>query len=235
MLKLLYISRWGGTLDLVKNELFTLTNVDGLTVATTDISSIVIGSQDGDVINNIRANPRGIVLDLRINQNVNVEDAKRSVLSIVKLKQTGTLLWTQNGRTVQINGVVESVVMPRFSDEVMMQISLHCDQPFWEDIADIVAEISDALNLHYFTDTPGDMLCFPEEGIPFGAYDLARTRSFTNRGDVSVGMTIEIRAFKTVTNPIIYDQNGNFFGVGYTGKTLTMSAGDVLVIDTQAG
>ncbi|MBR2679935.1 MAG: phage tail family protein, partial [Exiguobacterium sp.] len=38
-----------------------------------------------------------------------------------------------------------------------------------------------------------------------------------------------------VTNPIIYDQNGNFFGVGYTGKTLTMSAGDVLVIDTQAG
>ena len=237
MLKLLYISRWGAVLDLVNNDMFTLTNVDGLTNANTTISTIDIGNQDGDKINNIRANPRGIVLDLRINQTVNVEDAKRYITSIVKLKQTGTLQWTQNNRTIEIQGKVESVEMPRFSDAVMMQISLHCEQPFWEDINDIVSTISEALDLHYFTTTAGDMLYFPQTGIPFGVYDFSRTRTFNNGGDVAVGMVIEVHAYKTVTNPIIYDQSGNFFGVGYTGnnKTLTMSAGDILLIDTRAG
>ena len=235
MLKLLYISKWGGTLDLVNNDLFTLTNVDGMTAAATDISSVVIGGIDGDEINNIQAQPRGIIFDLRIKQGVNVEYAKRAVLEIVKLKQKCTLQWTQNNKTVTIQGTVDGVTMPRFNNEVTMQISIHCGQPFWEDLNAVVAEISEALGLFYFTDDPYDMLYFPEEGIPFGELDTSRTRTFVNMGDVSIGMTIEVLAYKIVTNPIIYDQNGNFFGVGYGSKSLTMQAGDILTINTNAG
>lgn len=235
MLKLLYISKWGGTLDLVNNDLFTLTNVDGMTAAETEISSVVIGGIDGDYINNIQAQPRGIIFDLRIKEGVNVESAKRAVLNIVKLKQTGTLQWTQNNKTLIIHGVVDGVIMPRFSNEVTMQISLHCAQPFWEDLNTIISEITEAINLHYFTDYPNDMLYFPEAGIPFGEFDFSRTRTFYNAGDVAIGMTIEILAVKTVTNPIIYDQNGNFFGVGYGSKTVTMYAGDIMTINTNIG
>lgn len=235
MLELLYISKWGGTLDLIKNNLFTLTNVDGMTAAATDISSVVIGGVDGDYINDIRAQPRGIIFDLRIKQGVNVESAKRAVLDIVKLKQKCSLKWTQNGRTLVINAVVDGVTMPRFSNEVTMQISLHCAQPFWEDLNDIISEISEAISLFYFTDYANDMLYFPDDGIPFGAYDFSRTRTFYNAGDVAVGMVIEILAVKTVTNPIIYDQNGNFFGVGYGSKTVTMYAGDIMTINTNVG
>ena len=119
-MKLLYISKWGGTLDLVNNSMFWLTNVDGMTAAATNISSVVIGGIDGDIINNIQAQPRGIIFDLRIKPTANVEDAKRAVLEIVKLKQTCTLQWTQNARTLTIKGVVDAVTMPRFNNAVTM-------------------------------------------------------------------------------------------------------------------
>lgn len=235
-MELLYISKWGGVLNLFDNELFWLTNVDGMTQAITDIASIVIGGIDGDQINNIQAQPRGIIFDMRFKSGVNVESAKRAVLDIIKLKQSCKLQWTQNERTLIIGGVVNEIVMPRFNNEVTMQVSIHCDMPYWEDMADVLSEISEAKGLHYFTDDPYGMLYFPEgEGIPLSEYDTSRTRTFNNTGDVTVGMIIEVLAVRTVTNPIIYDQNGNFFGVGYGSKTVTMQAGDTLIINTKVG
>ena len=230
-----YISKWGALLSFNNNKFFDLINVDGMTAASTDISSIAIGGIDGDFVNNIQAQPRGIVLDLRIKSGVNVEEAKRAVLQVVKLKQQCSLVWTQNNRTLEIQGVVDGIEMPRFNNQVAMQISIHCGQPFWEDINQIVNEINDALPLHWFTDTEGEMLYFEEIGRALGELNTSRTRTFVNYGDVSVGMTIEVLAYSTVTNPIIYDQNGNFFGVGYGSKPLVMNAGDVLNINTLKG
>lgn len=234
-MKLNYISKWGAKISLSNNDLFYLTNVDGMTAAATDIASIIIGGIDGDFINNVQAQPRGIIIDLRFKNGVNVEYATREILKTIKLKQTGTLEWTQNGKTKTIKGVVESVTMPRFENGVIMQIALHCGSPFWEDIADIVTEINQFIDLHYFTDDPFGQLYFTDEGQAFGLYDTSRTRTVENEGDVAVGMKIEVLALGTVTNPIIYDQNGNFFGVGYTEKPLVMQEGDTLIINTVAG
>lgn len=235
MMQLLFISKWGGTFDFTDNDYFWLINADGMTAATTELSTVVIGGVDGDQINSVRAQPRGIILDLRVKSHQNVEQAKRALLEIVKLKQSCTLQWTQDNRTWTIGGTVETIEMPRFNNEVTMQVGIYCAEPFWEDLNEVLSEISEAKNLHYFTDNPYDMLYFPEEGIPFGEIDTSRTRTFYNAGDVAVGMEIEILAYKTVTNPIIYDQNGNFFGVGYSGKTFRMNAGQKLIINTKAG
>lgn len=236
-MKLSFISARGDVLPLVGNELFDITNIDGMTSATSSLSSVVTGGIDGDEINNVQAQPRGIVIDLRIKHSENVEDAKRTILQYIKLKQKGTLKWEQNKKVVNIVGIVESIEMPRFSNGVTMQISLHCEQPFWEDADYIVQQIDDAIRLHYFTTNPSDMLYFIDSGIPFGEYDISRTRHFHNAGDVAVGMEIEIIAYKTVTNPIIYDTDGNFFGVGYgTGnKKVVMQAGDIIRITTHKG
>jgi len=234
-MELNYISKWGAMLSLYNNDLFYLINVDGMTSAATDISAVVIGGIDGDIVNNIQAQPRGIIMDFRIKSGVNVEDAKRAVLNVVKLKQQCTLQWTQNNRTLQIQGIVDNVEMPRFNNEVTMQISIHCGQPFWEDVDQIVNEISEAIPLHWFTATAGDMLYFEEAGRALGELNTSRTRTFINQGDVAIGMTIEVLAYATVTNPIIYDQNGDFFGVGYGTKPLVMNAGDVLTIVTVKG
>lgn len=235
-MKLDYISARGDILHLTGNDLFDIVNVDGMTSAASDLSSVVIGGIDGDSVNNAQAQPRGIILDLRIKNSSNVEKAKREILRIVKLKQKGSLLWEQNDKRLVIQGIVENVDMPRFSEGVTMQISLHCEQPFWEDLDYVIQEIDEAVSLHYFT-AQEDMLFFVEDGIPLGEYDVSRTKSIHNAGDVSVGVEIEILAYKTVTNPIIYDTDGNFFGVGFGNgiKRVVMNAGDIIRITTHKG
>lgn len=236
-MKLDYISARGDRLPLVNNNLFWLTNIDGQTAATASISSSVIGGADGDVVTNVQAAPRTLIIDLRIKNDVDVEEAKRAVLKVVKVKQRGTLEWSQNDRTVAISGIVENIEMPRWNNGVAMQITLHCDQPFWEDIAFVIKQINEIIDLHYFVDAETDMLYFPDEGIALGEYDTIRTKAFHNDGDVAVGLEISIVALDTVTNPIIYDGNGNFFGVGYGdgAKQVVMQAGDNIVITTHKG
>ena len=235
MFKFDYVSARGDILPLTDNPYFHLTHVDGQTTAGTSISSAVVGGVDGDTVNSVQATPRTIILDLEIKNGVDVEEAKRAVLKVIKLKQRGGLIWTQNGRTVNITGIVEAVEMPRWTNKAVMQISLHCEQPFWEDIDEVITEIDEAVSLQYFTDTPADMLYFPEDGIVFGGYDTIRTKACHNDGDVAVGLEITIVAHSTVINPIIYDQNGNFFGVGHKGNPFLLREGENVVITTHKG
>lgn len=250
MLKLDYISERGDILPLSGNNLFSLVHIDGQTSASTSIASAVVAGIDGDTVNNVQADPRTIIIDLTIKSGVSVEEAKRAILRVVKLKRRGGLIWTQNEKSVAIYGIVESVDMPRWEESAVMQITLHCAQPYWEDIDDVIQQISEAVNLHYFTDSPADMLYFPESGVPLGEYDTIRTKSFYNDGDVAVGLEITILAHDTVTNPIIYDRDGNYFGLGYEiegasggagigtaweSVPFVMQAGDVVVISTHKG
>ncbi len=235
-----YISARGDVLPLATNKYFVLSHIDGHTAASASVSSTVIGGVDGDTVNNVQADPRTIIIDLSIKSDVNVEEAKREILKIVKLKQKGSLMWTQNEKTVVISGIVEAVDMPRWNGAVVMQITLHCEQPFWEDLDDVVQQINEAISLHYFTDSPADMLYFPEEGIAFGEYDTIRAKTFYNAGDVPIGLEITLYAHDTVTNPIIYDQNGKYFGIGYEesgaiSNPFIMQTGDSVVITTHKG
>lgn len=236
-MKLDIVNFRGEAFPLSSNRFFYLIDMDGQSAVNTSISSVTIGSNDGDEVNNIQAQPRSVTIYLRIKSGVNVEEAKRAILRVVKLKTKATLVWTQNEKTVAINGFVESVEMPRYNNTVTMEITLHCAQPFWEDVENVIQQIKEVIDLHYFTDEADNMLFFPEEGIAFGEYDFRRTRQVYNAGDVSVGMEIEIVAYKTVTNPIIYDTDGNFFGIGYGegNKKVVMQNGDVIRIKTVKG
>ena len=228
-MRLDFITAKGDTLPLVGNPNFKLTNVDGLTTANVELSSSTVASMDGGFINNERTTPRGIILDLAV-EGADVEAKKRYVWKYIKPKQKARLRWTQEKREIEIEGVVESIEMPRFTNAVVMQVSLYCSQPYWQDIDFVVQEISEILNLHYFTGYENDMLYFPENGIPFGEYDTNRTKLFVNDGDVAVGMEIRIIALGNVGNPIIYNADGQFFGV-----ITTMQAGDEIVISTVKG
>lgn len=227
-MRLEYIDARGNALRLSNNPLFKLTNVDGLTTATAELATSTVPTMDGDIVNSVQASPRSIVLDLSIEDAV--ESTKREILKIIKPKQRCSLKMEQDGREVTIGGVVEQIDMPRFTNLAVMQISIHCPQPFWEDAEDTATEISEVIGLHYFTDCQDDMLFFTEEGQPFGEYDTNRTKLFNNDGDAEVGLRISITALGDVTNPIIYNSKAQKIGVN-----LTMHAGDEVVITTGKG
>lgn len=227
-MKINFISATGSIMPLTGNPNFKITNIDGMTSANVDIASSTVASMDGDFVNNKRTIPRSIVIDLAIESDV--ENVKRYILKFVKPKQRGILRWTQNEREKQIEGIVESIEMPRFNNPVIMQITLYCSQPYWEDVDYSVQEISEILNLHYFTENNDDMLYFPEEGIAFGEYDTNRTKVFNNDGDVEVGLEISIIALGEVVNPRIYNSKGEYIGVD-----ISITAGDEVIITTEKG
>ena len=226
---LYYVGANGSQIDLFRNPYFDLTNVDGMTGVANDIAASTTPSMDGDKINNIQTQPRGIVLDLRIKDCVSVEEAKRYILRSVKPKQKGKLVLNQAGRELSISGVVEAISMPRFEQEIIMQVTLYCSNPYWQDVENVLLEISRILNMHYFPIDVGG-LAFPVEGVVMGEYDTNMTRTYTNDGDAECGMIITIVALSDVLNPAIYKPDGSYIGVNDS-----MVLGDEIIINTNRG
>ena len=228
--ELKYIGVNGNVINLFQNKWFCLTHADGLTSVSSSIASSTTPGMDGDKINNIQTQPRGIVLDFEIRRGVSVEDAKRYILRTIKPKQRGTLRLAQGDRVIEIENVVESIEMPRFGEGVTMQVSLYCSEPYWHDAENVLVEISRVIGKHYFTNYENDMLYFPVSGIPLGVYDLNMTRTYTNDGDVDCGMIIHIIALGSVINPVIYKTDGSYIGV-----IDTMEKGDEIIVNTIRG
>lgn len=225
-----FISARGNTMPLVNNEWFYLAGVDGMTKTDVSLSTSTVLSMDGDTVNNTQAQPRQLVLYLEIKPGRDVEDAKRYITSFVKPKLPGSLRWSKNERNIEITGIVQAADMPRFSQKCIMMITIYCSAPYWSDVEYLVTEISNLIDMHYFPANTGG-LYFPVEGVPFGAIELNRTKTFTNNGDVASGMLVTIRALSTVTNPVIYDLvTGKYIGI-----TDTLQAGDEVIISTYKG
>lgn len=224
----LRISTMFGTLPLWHSEYFICSDVDGMTAVEVAVASNTVYSMDGDKITNMQAQPREIVIDLTVRQGVGVQEAREHIMRYIKPKLEAKLLldYEANGvpRNVAITGRVSRIEMPRFTDNVVAQITLYCSQPYWEDAAFIVKYISDILNLHHFEITWSDPL-------PMGMYDMTRTREFVNEGDAAVGVVVTITAQGVVVNPTLYN---NITGE-YIGIADTLAAGDEVVINTIRG
>lgn len=227
--KLIYTSKSGLTLDLFNDEFFDLVDAENLTFANTSIAAATIPTIDGDNVNNIQANPRPIALYLRVKNYVDVELCKRHILNVIKLKQKAKLTFTQGlgdeQRIIEIDGLVESVEMPRFSNSCTMIIHLHCENSYWQDVNAVIVEISRVIGSHHFE------IFFPINApIPLGYIDRQMTQSYTNDGDVDTGVIISIVALGAVTNPRITNAAGEYIGVNDS-----LVANDKIIINTNKG
>ena len=171
-MRMIFQNARGAEIDLTNNGLAYLIDVSGQTTAKANLAAVITDGIDGDRVNSSQVVPRTIAITLRIKSGVSVEIAKREICRIVKIKKTGALIWTQEGRTLTIDGIVDSIDLVRWTNAAALQISLHCSVPFWRDAELSEQEISDVIDLHYFTTDPRDQLFFTEDGQPFGIYDL---------------------------------------------------------------
>lgn len=229
--KFTFVSPRGSEMTMFGNDYFTLKAIDGFTLATADLGTVTVPFVDGDLITNVQAMPRTVTAYLILRETKGIEAAKRYVLNYVKFKQVCKFHLEQDGRVIELEGTIESIDLPRFTDEgCIMAFTMHCSQPYWRDVEYIIAELSELLNLHFFPIESGG-LAFPVEGIPFGAFDDDLTQELDNNGDVSTGVIITIIASDTVINPVILNaETGEYIGINDT-----LASGDYVTINTIKG
>lgn len=216
----------GDEMSLFENEYFTVTDIDGMTLADVSVSSNTMADMDGDIINAQSVTPRNVSVTLRVKQNVNPEVFKRYVTEFVKPKKEGTLYLNYRERTMLLKGIVQSIDMPRFSNAVAMQFTLYCSQPLWEDAQSLFAQISDIVSMHHWEIVPKE-----EPDIVMGEIMDTNIQTVINGGDVDIGMTMTIVALGEVVNPRIYKEaTGEFFGLD-----ITLAERDEVIISTVKG
>ena len=229
-MNLILTNKNGQTLDLLNNDAkFILSKCEALHGIETDIATADSPYLDGAIIEGVKALPRGISMTFKV-----IPEIRASIdffTSVVKSKQYVTLTETENGREITIKGIATIPPYTRMAAACEIELDIYCGQPYWEDVQKIIEALSMFIDLLNF---PTDGQYFTPTGRPFGAVDVNAQKTFTNDGDVAVGMNILITALAEVTNPAIAcssgDQNGD-----YMYLDLTLQQNDEVEINTVRG
>lgn len=229
-MKLIYKNIRGETLDLLNNEnhfaIIGADNLHGVDLEWAENESPYADGTDVDE-SSVRALPRGIILTFQLVGDV--QESKDLFTSIIKSKQIGYLIETdENGRETEIKGIAKVPPYTRLSAACQIQLELYCGFPYWQDIARIVTEINDVIDLLYLPEIGRG---FPASGVPFGYINLKREQTIKNDGDTAVGMIIHIIAEGAVSNPRISCSTGRQNG-WYMELDVDMAQNDEIIINT---
>ena len=228
-MNLVLINRSGQELDLLRNQHFILASAEGLHGIEVDIGESESPYTDGTSIESVKALPRGIELTLILRGDV--EEAIEAITSVVKSKQIVTLKETSDEREITVKGVVSIPPYSRMMQSCRISLSIYCGQPYWEDIVQMVAEISESIGLLFF---PEGGQYFTAEGRPFGVLDTNLEKAFVNDGDTDVGMVITINTYGEAVNPRISCSSGEQNG-WWMQLNITLEDDDEVEISTVRG
>lgn len=229
-MNLVLINKNGDKLDLLNNtSRIILDQADGLHGIETDIGEVESPYVDGVSIETVRALPRGIELGFKLVGDV--EEAIQFFTSVVKSKQMVTLKEVSDKGELTIRGVATISPYSRMMQSCRIVLSIYCGQPYWEDVQQMVSDISASIGLLYF---PVQGQFFTEEGRPFGVLDINVRKTFINNGDTAVGMVITINTFGVIENPRISCSTGEQNGWWMQINT-TLQENDEVVISTVRG
>lgn len=230
----------GEILTLTQNESdYQITNIDGLNPPKAIINTSNVAGMDGNKFNSARLEGRNIVITLRLNGNV--EKNRIKLYRYFRTKQWCKIYYKNSSRDVYIEGYVESIETDLFSQSEIMQISILCQNPYFQDAQEIVDDISKVVKEFEFPFAFGDNGA-TQDGIEivesdlddakeFSTYEYERVTEIFNESENETGVIINITFTATVNSPKIIDTiTGEYFELRGT-----YNVGDEVVINTNKG
>lgn len=213
----------GETLNLFNSDNYVVTRVDGLNPPNANINTAVTATFDGATFKSSRTDPRNIVLEITLNNNV--ENSRLNLYKYFKTKSKVTIYLKTNRRDVYTIGYVETFECGLFDEVQKAQISIICPFPYFIDCN------IDINNFSITTDNFEFPFSIPAEGIPFSETIINSRKSIINNGDVESGLIIRLHATSTVLNPKIYNEDTNEYFI----LNVEMQEGDDIEINTNKG
>ncbi|MEI7667982.1 MAG: phage tail family protein [Erysipelotrichaceae bacterium] len=211
------------SLVLGEDPRFQLIDLQGLNPPKATFSTSTLAGFDGSRVNGSMVNARNILMTLQLSGDI--EENRLKLYDIFKVKRSGTLIYNSEVLSIQIEAYVESVEIPPMVWPIKALISLICPQPYFEDLQDILVDVTSIESAFSF---PLELI---SSGEVLGIIHPSEATNILNPGDIQIGMIIRFQAIGQVVNPKIL----NTITLEYIQLQLTLQAGDVVVINTEVG
>lgn len=214
----------GDQLSFAQNSPFTVTEIDGLNPPSATINTSQIALIDGAKFNSSKLNMRTINIAFAIEYNAAYN--RTQVFKVLKSKQWVKFNYTGQYRQVYIEGYIESINISYFAMKQIVTCNILCPSPYFKEAQTIVNELLNIISSFHF---PFSSTADPQIVFGYISNDIGLT--VENGGDVACGMTIELYAKNTVSNPKIF----NYITRDFIGLNYEMQAADLITIDTRQG
>lgn len=123
-----------------KEDRYQLLSVTGLEPPETTINTTPIATADGSVFSSLRMGNRNIVIQIRLNGDV--ENNRLGLYKYFAVKSKITLSFETENRSVKIDGYVQTVECPLFTNNEIMQISIICPNPNFASVNSTTIQVS---------------------------------------------------------------------------------------------
>ena len=220
MYTLIAENQYGEQLELTHNEAYVIESIEGIDPPEATINTTKNVNADGSVFNSSYANNRQIIITLAVNGPA--ETNRINLYKYFKSKYPVKLYYKNGSRDVSIDGHVKKIQIEFFNKKQIAQITVICPNPYFNGDGQSSFDFTPVVSRFEF---PFSI----ETPIPFSDIYIGREENEVNNGDVESGAVFTIHARGRVINPTIYNINLN----QYFGVQITMSRGDVVVINTR--
>lgn len=203
---------------------FTITNIEGLSPADATINTNESALIDGATYNSSKVNMRTINMAFAIEHNA--EEGRLKVYRVLQSSKYVMLTYKSERLNVFVEGYIRSISVGHFSAKQIATVTILCPFPYFKAAQEIVNDLSSVISLFHFPFSSTE-----EPQIVFGYIDPTTAEVVMNNGSIECGLTFELYAKASVTNPKIYNHvTGDYIGINYE-----MEAGDVITITTEKG
>ncbi|MDD6561363.1 MAG: phage tail family protein [Lactimicrobium massiliense] len=206
---------------------FLLQNCDGIYEVSNNVVTKDNTMVDGATYLGTTTKMRNIVLTLA--DRTNHVRNRNLLYQLFKPKSPGVFRYEEEDEIRTIDYYVESVVFTSVKTIRVATVSLLCPDPFFQDLEDMVVQMSGWQKLWIFPH------CFKNEKEEFGKRLKEKLKAIDNGSAAdNVGITVTMTAEGPVKNPALYHvEFGEYIKIGTASKPLNLDTGDQVIITTE--
>lgn len=211
--------------DINDNVNYVVLSVSGLNPPPASIFTAKSPNRKGVKYNGSTLNERNIVITIKILGDI--EANRNALYAWVDTEQYCKVHYKNGLKNVYCEGHVQDCEIDLFTDNEVVDLAIICENPYWKELQEISADISDVLKQFTFP------FAIDSAGVPFSTLRDSNTTNIVNVG-AETGIRITIRCKGAVKNLVIFDAKGATEQAGAFRINATLQAEETVVIDTEA-
>ena len=203
------------------NVNYVVISAEGLTPPSASIFTAKSPNRKGVKYNGSTLNERNIVITIKLLGDI--EANRNALYAWVDTEQYCKIRYKNGVKNVYCEGHVQDCPIELFTDNEVVNLAILCENPYWHDLQEIKAEISDMVKQFTFP------FAIDENGIPFSTIRDTNTTNVFYSG-AETGVKINIKCVGNVEQLIIYNARNT---AEQFAIATNLPKGWVVVIDTE--